>query len=98
MSFHSFAFPLCLALRPVDLLNVLSFAVISIKYLNADHVASIVNSVTTEGLGAGVNVSAIWWFITIAWLTILEQPVTPPVADTADDAILDARAVSEPMS
>ena len=26
-------------------------------------VASLVNSITTEGLGAGVNVSAIWLFV-----------------------------------
>jgi hypothetical protein len=34
----------------------------------------LINSVTTEGLGAGVNVSAIWWFVPIAWLTILSRP------------------------
>ena len=37
-------------------------------------VATLINSVTTEGLGAGVNVSAIWWFVPIAWLTILSRP------------------------
>ncbi|MET0910814.1 MAG: O-antigen ligase family protein [Ilumatobacteraceae bacterium] len=36
-------------------------------------VASLVNSITTEGLGAGVNVSAIWLFIFAAWLTILQR-------------------------
>ena len=44
------------------------------------YVASVVNSVTTEGLGAGVNVSAIWWLITVAWLTILERPDVKPTA------------------
>jgi hypothetical protein len=37
--------------------------------------ASLVNSVTTEGLGAGVNVSAIWWFLAIAWLATLDRTV-----------------------
>jgi exopolysaccharide production protein ExoQ len=36
-------------------------------------VAGLVNSITTEGLGAGVNVSAIWLFISVAWLTILDR-------------------------
>jgi exopolysaccharide production protein ExoQ len=36
-------------------------------------VASLVNSITTEGLGAGVNVSAIWLFLIAAWLTILQR-------------------------
>ena len=36
-------------------------------------VASLVNSITTEGLGAGVNVSAMWLFIVAAWLTILQR-------------------------
>jgi len=35
--------------------------------------AMLVNSITTEGLGAGVNVSAIWLFVTAAWLTILDR-------------------------
>ena len=46
--------------------------------VRADHlilmgifVASLLNSVTTEGLGAGVNVAAIWLFLCVAWLTIL---------------------------
>lgn len=38
------------------------------------YVASIINSVTTEGLGAGVNVSMIWWLVTVAWLGALERP------------------------
>jgi O-antigen ligase len=36
-------------------------------------VASLINSITTEGLGAGVNVSAIWLFLFAAWLTILQR-------------------------
>ncbi len=60
----------------------------------ADHVimlgvvvASLLNSVTTEGLGAGVNVSAIWWFLMIAWLAILERPVRAagPTATAVSD-------------
>jgi exopolysaccharide production protein ExoQ len=35
--------------------------------------AMLVNSITTEGLGAGVNVSAIWLFVVCAWLTILDR-------------------------
>lgn len=35
--------------------------------------AMLVNSITTEGLGAGVNVSAIWLFIAAAWLTVLDR-------------------------
>jgi O-antigen ligase len=35
--------------------------------------AMLVNSITTEGLGAGVNVSAIWLFIVAAWLTVLDR-------------------------
>ncbi len=35
--------------------------------------AMLVNSITTEGLGAGVNVSAIWLFVVAAWLTILDR-------------------------
>jgi O-antigen ligase len=38
-------------------------------------IASLLNSVTTEGLGAGVNVSAIWLFLSVAWLTILDRPL-----------------------
>ena len=33
----------------------------------------LVNSITTEGLGAGVNVSAIWLFVVAAWLTVLDR-------------------------
>lgn len=36
-------------------------------------VAMLVNSITTEGLGAGVNVMAMWLFLTAAWLTILDR-------------------------
>jgi O-antigen ligase len=35
--------------------------------------AMLANSITTEGLGAGVNVSAIWLFVVAAWLTILDR-------------------------
>jgi hypothetical protein len=35
-------------------------------------VSMIVNSITTEGLGAGVSVMAIWLFVAVAWLTILD--------------------------
>ena len=35
-------------------------------------VALLINSITTEGLGAGVNVMAIWFFLSCAWLTILD--------------------------
>jgi exopolysaccharide production protein ExoQ len=35
--------------------------------------AMLINSITTEGLGAGVNVSAIWLFLITAWLTILDR-------------------------
>jgi O-antigen ligase/O-antigen/teichoic acid export membrane protein len=35
--------------------------------------AMLVNSITTEGLGAGVNVSAIWLFVVAAWLTLLDR-------------------------
>ena len=36
-------------------------------------VSMLVNSITTEGLGAGVNVMAIWLFLAIAWMTILDR-------------------------
>ncbi len=64
--------------------------------------ASLFNSITTEGLGAGVNVSAIWWFLVMAWVVILDRAVRrtpPPVAGAptaagrgraADDAAIDA--------
>jgi O-antigen ligase len=35
--------------------------------------AMLINSVTTEGLGAAVNVSAIWLFVVTAWLTTLDR-------------------------
>lgn len=35
-------------------------------------VALLINSITTEGLGAGVNVMAIWLFLSCAWLTLLD--------------------------
>ncbi|MGB0113715.1 MAG: O-antigen ligase family protein, partial [Ilumatobacteraceae bacterium] len=36
-------------------------------------VALLINSITTEGLGSGVNVMAIWLFVSAAWLTILDR-------------------------
>ena len=49
--------------------------------------ASIVNSITTEGLGAGVNVSAIWLFLMVAWITVLrrEGPAAPEELAVAGD-------------
>ena len=35
-------------------------------------IALLINSITTEGLGAGVNVMAIWLFLSGAWSTILD--------------------------
>lgn len=35
--------------------------------------ASIINSVTTEGLGAGVNVSAIWLYLMVAWICVVRR-------------------------
>ncbi len=49
-------------------------------------VASLLNSITTEGLGAGVNVSAIWWFIIVAWLAMLDRPATPSAHDSSRSA------------
>ncbi|BAN02522.1 O-antigen ligase family protein [Ilumatobacter coccineus] len=63
--------------------------------LKADHgillgmfISSLINSVTTEGLGAGVNVSAIWLFLMVAWLCTIrresqsfDQPADPIPAD-----------------
>ncbi|MGI9646609.1 MAG: O-antigen ligase family protein [Ilumatobacteraceae bacterium] len=46
--------------------------------------ASLINSVTTEGLGAGVNVSLIWWLAMIAWVLILER--TAPTTEELDEA------------
>ena len=47
--------------------------------------ASLFNSITTEGLGAGVNVSAIWWFVAMAWAVVLDRTArsTPPPTETA---------------
>lgn len=47
-------------------------------------VASMINSVTTEGLGAGVNVSAIWLFLMVAWISTIRRasvPIEPPAVD-----------------
>lgn len=35
--------------------------------------ASLINSITTEGLGAGVNVSAMWLFLMVCWICILRR-------------------------
>jgi O-antigen ligase len=52
--------------------------------------ASIVNSITTEGLGAGVNVSAIWLYLMVAWICVLRRDgATPP---RVDDVTVDASA------
>jgi O-antigen ligase len=58
--------------------------------------ASIVNSITTEGLGAGVNVSAIWLYLMVAWICVLrrEGRATPDqheVAAGRSDVLGDAR-------
>lgn len=57
-------------------------------------VSSLVNSVTTEGLGAGVNVSAIWLYLMVAWICVLhrESRVAPARALTAAElaASIDA--------
>lgn len=36
-------------------------------------VASLINSITTEGLGAGVNVSAIWLYLMVAWICVVRR-------------------------
>jgi exopolysaccharide production protein ExoQ len=48
------------------------------------YIASMINSVTTEGLGAGVNVSAIWLFLMVAWISTIRResvPIEPPSQD-----------------
>jgi O-antigen ligase len=40
-------------------------------------VASLINGITTEGLGAGVNVSAIWLYLMVAWLCVLHRTGIP---------------------
>ena len=35
--------------------------------------SSLINSITTEGLGAGVNVSAMWLYFVVAWLCTLNR-------------------------
>ena len=55
--------------------------------------ASLINSVTTEGLGAGVNVSLIWWLAMIAWILILER--TTPTEEELDEA--DAAPEIQPV-
>jgi exopolysaccharide production protein ExoQ len=39
--------------------------------------SSVINSVTTEGLGAGVNVSAIWLYLMVAWICVLRREARP---------------------
>ncbi len=51
--------------------------------------ASIVNSITTEGLGAGVNVSAIWLYLMVAWICVLRRDGVAPVE--AHHAVVDTR-------
>ena len=45
-------------------------------------VALLVNSITTEGLGAAVNVMAIWWYLGAAWLAILDRDQASALAPT----------------
>ncbi len=49
-------------------------------------VALFINSITTEGLGAGVNVMAIWFFVACAWLTILDVNQRPATDQTTSSA------------
>ncbi len=58
---------------PVLLLGATSTLRSDLVILVGILVASLVNSITTEGLGAGVNVSAIWLFVSAAWLTVLRR-------------------------
>ena len=61
---------------PVLLLGATSTLRSDLVILLGVLVASLVNSITTEGLGAGVNVSAIWLFVMAAWLTVLRREAT----------------------
>ncbi len=65
---------------PVLLLGATSTMRSDLVILLGIMVAGLVNSITTEGLGAGVNVSAIWLFVVAAWLTILRRSVSGPGA------------------
>jgi|GEM_PF-509277 len=50
-------------------------------------VSSLINSVTTEGLGAGVNISAIWLYLIVAWISIVRREAERPgPADTISSA------------
>lgn len=70
----------------------------SIGSAGADHLvlvgmftSSIINSVTTEGLGAGVNVSAIWLYLMVAWICVLRRDGVPaPVIADATSIPADA--------
>jgi O-antigen ligase len=44
-------------------------------------VTSLINGITTEGLGAGVNVSAIWLYLMVAWLCVLQRGAVPKDSD-----------------
>jgi O-antigen ligase len=57
---------------PVLLLGATGTARSDQLILTGVFVALLINSITTEGLGAGVNVMAIWWFLSCAWLTLLD--------------------------
>ncbi len=54
--------------------------------------ASMINSITTEGLGAGVNVSAIWLYLMVAWICVLRRDGVPPVI--VRDAVVDTRTAA----
>jgi O-antigen ligase len=42
-------------------------------------VCLVVNSVTTEGLGSGVSVSAIWLYLVAAWLVVVRREPAPAI-------------------
>lgn len=75
--------------------------------LKADHgillgmfIASLINSVTTEGLGAAVNVSAIWLFLMVAWLCTIRRESRPfdvPSAPVASAQLDLDTPLSEPV-
>lgn len=78
--------------------------------LKADHgillgmfISSLINSVTTEGLGAGVNVSAIWLFLMVAWLCTIRRESQPfeqfsePIASGIEADIEAAIVADEPL-
>ncbi len=57
-------------------------------------VASLINSITTEGLGAGVNVSAIWLYLMVAWICVLRRDAPPAQAEPAAHSSSAADAMS----